>query len=130
MASVAFAAPILPGKLEAWNQFNDEINGARRKEFELQQKRIGITRQRVWLQHTPDGDMAIVVQEGEEPQRAMEALGASENEFDVWFKAQILDLHGLDLSKPLPGPMPDLYIDYMQPATRRGPNYDLPDFNA
>jgi hypothetical protein len=130
MASVAFAAPILPGKLEAWKQFNDEINGARRKDFETQQHRIGISRQRVWLQHTPEGDMAIIVQEGEDPQRAMEALGKSENEFDVWFKAQLKDIHGLDLSQPLPGPLPELQIDYMQPATRRGPNYDLPDFNA
>jgi len=120
----------LPGKLEAWKQFNDEINGARRKDFETQQHRIGISRQRVWLQHTPEGDMAITVQEGEEPQRAMEALGKSENEFDVWFKAQLKDIHGLDLSQPLPGPLPELQIDYMQPATRRGPNYDLPDFNA
>ena len=78
MASVAFVAPILPGKLEAWQEFNKEINGASRKEFELQQRRIGITRQRVWLQHTSEGDMAIVVQEGDEPHRAMEVLGKSE----------------------------------------------------
>ena len=130
MASVAFAAPILPGKLEAWKQFNNELNGLRRKEFEDQQKRVGITRQRVWLQHTPDGDMALIIQEGEEPQKAMEVLGASENEFDIWFKAQVKDIHGLDLSQPLPGPLPDLYIDYLQPVQRRGPNYDLPDFNA
>lgn len=130
MASVAFAAPILPGKLEAWKQFNYEINGLRRKEFEAQQKRVGITRQRVWLQHTPAGDMALIVQEGEEPQKAMEILGASDDEFDVWFKGQVKDIHGLDLSQSLPGPLSELCIDYMQPTQRRGPSYDLPDFNA
>ena len=130
MASVAFAVPILPGKLEAWKQFNYEINGPRRKEFEDQQKRVGISRQRVWLQQTPGGDMALVVQEGEEPQRAMEALAAPTDAFDVWFREQIKDIHGLDLSQPLPGPPTELFIDYMQPAQRRGPSYDLPDFNA
>ena len=130
MASVAFAAPILPGKLEAWKQFNNEINGPRRKEFEDQQKRIGIARQRVWLQHTPEGDMVLVVQEGEDPQKAMGIIGASDDAFDVWFKDQLKDVHGLDLSQPLPGPFPELYVDYMQPTRRRGPDYDLPDFNA
>lgn len=130
MASVAFAAPILPGKLEAWKRFNDELNGPQRKEFEDQQKRIGIARQRVWLQHTPAGDMVLVVQEGEDPQKAMEILGASDNAFDVWFKEQVKDVHGLDLSQPTPGPLSELAIDYMQPTRRRGPDYDLPDFNA
>ena len=130
MASVAFVAPILPGKLEAWKRFNNEINGPRRKEFEDQQKRSGITRHRVWLQQTPGGDMALVVQEGEDPQRAMEALATSTDAFDVWFRERIKDIHGLDLSQPLPGPLSELFIDYMQPAQRRGPDYDLPDFNA
>ena len=76
------------------------------------------------------GDMALIVQEGEVPQKAMEILGASDNEFDVSFKGQVKDIHGLDLSQPLPGPLPELYIDYMQPMQRRGLSYDLPDFNA
>jgi hypothetical protein len=71
-----------------------------------------------------------LVQEGEEPQRAMGVLATSTDAFDVWFRERIKDIHGLDLSQPLPGPLWELFIDYMQPAQRRGPNYDLPDFNA
>ena len=129
MASVAFAAPILPGKLEAWKQFNDEINGPRRKEFDDQQKRAGITRQRVWLQQTPGGDMALVVQEGEEPQRAMEALATSTDAFDVWFRERIKDIRVGPVTA-VTGPSVGTLYRLHAARPEAWPDYDLPDFNA
>ena len=41
----------------------------------------------------------------------MAKLGPSQHEFDTWFKEKILEVHGLDVTKPPPGPMPELYLD-------------------
>ena len=130
MASVAFVAPLLPGKLEAWKEFHNQLDGLHRWDFEDQQRRLGLVRHRVWLQDTPAGPVALVVQEGEDPDRARAILASSTHPFDVWFKERILELHGLDLSEPPDGSSVTLYVDYLQQAGRRGPEYDLPDFNA
>ena len=130
VASVAFTAPVLPDKLEAWKEFHEQLDGLRRWDFEDQQRRLGLIRHRVWLQDTPDGHVALVVQEGEDPERARALLAASNHPFDVWFKEQVLELHGLDLSQAPAEPDITLYVDYMHVAGRRGPEYDLPDFNA
>ena len=130
MASVAFVAPLLPGKLEEWKEFHSQLDGLRRWDFEDQQRRLGLVRHRVWLQDTPDGPVALVVQEGEDPDRARAILASSTHPFDVWFREQVLELHGLDLSEPTDGASVTLYVDYLHQAGRRGPEYDLPDFNA
>ena len=130
LASVAFTAPILPGKLEAWKQFHEQLDGLRRWDFEDQQRRLGLVRHRIWLQETGTGHVALVVQEGEDPERSNALLAASNHPFDVWFKEQVMGLHGLDLSQPLPEFPGTLFVDYMHVAGRRGPDYDLPDFNA
>ena len=41
----------------------------------------------------------------------MPKLAASDNEFDRWFASKILEVHGMDISQPPPGPMPELYFD-------------------
>lgn len=130
VASIAFTAPVLPDKLEAWKEFHEQLDGLRRWDFEEQQRRLGLIRHRVWLQDTPGGHVALVVQEGEDPERARALLAASDHPFDVWFKEQVLDLHGLDLSQAPDESNITLYVDYMHMAGRRGPEYDLPDFNA
>ena len=112
MASLAFAAPILPGKLTAWKQFAAELNGPRRAAFAAQQRRIGMTCHRAYLQQTPNGDFVIVYTEGKDPGRSMGAIGASKVAFDVWFKAQVKAIHGIDLTKPPAGPLSVQALDY------------------
>ena len=129
MASLAFVVQVLPGKLDDWKEFHNQLDGLRRWDFEDQQRRLGLERHRVWLQETPEGPVALVVQEGEEPERAHAILAASSHPFDVWFREQVMELHGVDLSQPLTTEV-TLYVDYMHQAGHRGPEYDLPDFNA
>ena len=64
-----------------------------------------------WLVDTPM--VAFVVALHEEPGGGefMAKLGASQLEFDVWFKGKLLELHGMDPSQPPLGPMPELYLD-------------------
>ena len=130
MASLAFTAPVLPGKLDEWKEFHSQLDGLRRWDFEDQQRRLGLVRHRVWLQETSVGPVALVLQEGEEPERARAILASSTHPFDVWFREQIMELHGIDLSQPPDVSSVTLYVDYLYQAGHRGPEYDLPDFNA
>ena len=41
----------------------------------------------------------------------MPKLAASQHEYDVSFKEMILDVHGMDVTQPPPGPLPKLYLD-------------------
>ena len=130
MASLAFTAPVLPGKLDDWKEFHSQLDGLRRWDFEDQQRRLGLVRHRVWLQETSEGPVALVVQEGADPERARAILASSTHAFDVWFKERVMELHGIDLSEPPDVSSITLYVDYLHQAGRRGPEYDLPDFNA
>lgn len=56
MASLAFSFP-----LRAWIR---EVLGPRRSEYEAFSRILGLGAQRVYLQHTPQGDQAIIYLEG------------------------------------------------------------------
>ena len=112
MAVNAMALPILPGKLEAWRQYNSQINGPRRSEFEDMMRRHGFTRWLVWRQQTPQGDLLIVFQEIKGQEITRESIRASDHAFDIWFKEQIKGITGLDLNQPPPGPPPELVLQY------------------
>lgn len=112
MAKIAFATPILPGKLETWRRFNQESLGARLAAHEASRRRLSITRELAWLQQTPEGEIAIVYLEVEDLERAFQGLGASADPYDVWFRQQVLDIHGLDLTQPPEGPPPELAFEW------------------
>jgi hypothetical protein len=45
MATLAFASPILPGKVEAWLRFNQESLGSRLAQHTASRARLGVTRE-------------------------------------------------------------------------------------
>lgn len=53
MAYYAFITPVLPGKIDAWKNYIKEMNGPRNKERSESREKVGLTVERVWLQHTP-----------------------------------------------------------------------------
>jgi hypothetical protein len=112
MALFASAFPILPGKTEQWKHFCQEMVGPGRSEYEASSNRLGITRAVVFLQQTPQGDMAIVYLEAQDIPRVFEGYASSQEPFDVWFREQVKDIHGVDFSHPLPGPLPQVVIDW------------------
>jgi hypothetical protein len=114
MGMGAIAAPILSGKLDSWRAWCDELNGARKDDFRKFNARQGITRHRAWLAATPDGGhVVIAVTEGPGADGMMNELAKSTDEFDVWFRDQIADIHGVDFQAP-PPPMPELLLDVGQ----------------
>lgn len=110
MALMAIAIPILPGKTEQWQRFINEVNGPRRNDFNASRRRLEV-RERTFLQQTPNGDMVIVTLEGANPEAAFRAFGSGNDPFTQWFRSQVMELHGVDLAKPPPGPLPSQIID-------------------
>jgi hypothetical protein len=104
MGTVAFAAPLLPGKTDAWRAWIAEMNGPRAAELADFNTRHGLTRHAAWLQQTPQGDLVVVIHEGPGGEGLMPSLVTSDNEFDVWFRDNAQELHGIDFSNPPPPP--------------------------
>jgi len=103
--------PIVDGKLDAWKRFNEEINsGSKKDDFNDLNKRYNITRHSVWYAETPGGPMAVVLHEGPGSDDFMQALGQSNNEFDVWMKEKITEFHNMNFNEPPPGPPPQRLV--------------------
>lgn len=112
MGKVAFAAPVLEGKLDTWKKFNAELDGARHDDYVASRKRVGVTSERVWHQQTPMGDLAIVYVDGPGAESMMPQMAASQDPFDLWFKDQIKEIHGIDLTQPPAYPPPELQHEF------------------
>lgn len=110
MGTVAFAAPLLPGKTDAWRDWIAEMRGPRAAELADFNTRHGLTRHAAWLQQTPVGDLVVVIQEGPGAEGLMPSLPTSANEFDVWFRENVQALHGIDFANLPPPPEPGLDV--------------------
>ncbi len=96
MPVITFAAPLLPGKTEAWKQAATEMAGSRSAEFDESRKRMGVTREVVSLQETPAGDFVCVFIEGDDPNSLIARYLSSDHPFDRWFAETVLiGAHGI-----------------------------------
>jgi hypothetical protein len=111
MQCIAFATPIIPGKTETdRDAMRSCTEGERKAAHESSRERHGISREAVWLQQTPGGDVAVVYLEADDLQTAFAGLGSSQEPFDQWFRELIRDVHGIDLAQGFPPPEP--MVDY------------------
>ncbi|MDQ6883876.1 MAG: DUF3237 domain-containing protein [Candidatus Dormibacteraeota bacterium] len=99
----AAALPLLPGKTAHLHQWTSEINGIHAAEFEESLRRLGFGLT-LFVQYSPQLDLAISVVEGDDPSSALTKLVASQHPFDRWHAQQIADQSGLDFAAPLPQP--------------------------
>ena len=98
MQSVGFVLPLLPGRTDEDRAAMASCwNGERKAAYEDARKRAGITREAVWIQPTPGGDVAVVYLEADDLATAFELVGSSEEPFDQWFRAHALAVHGIAL---------------------------------
>lgn len=103
--AIAFALPLLPGRSEderaalasCWTGRRREAHGDARR-------RAGITREAVWLQRTPVGDLSVVHIEADDLEQAGSVLATSPDPFDQWFREHVLLVHGTALADGLPSP--------------------------
>jgi hypothetical protein len=78
MGGFAFSIPVVPGKEELDPRTFDEMLGARREEYEAALRQAGVSRQAVWHQETPDGTVAVVYVEGDDPEAGIGQFGSSD----------------------------------------------------
>ena len=103
MATYAFFTPIKPGKTDTWKQYVNEMTGARKAELAASRKRVGLTREDVWLQQTPMGDFAVVYWEAADIGNVFHGLMTSQDPFDAWFREKVFgEIHGIDPTGPMP----------------------------
>ena len=101
MIENAFFVPLLPDKKEAALAFANSLMNERKADLDAAQTTV--TKESWFLQETPMGDFLIVYYHSPDPERVHAALAVSQEPFDIWFREQILDLTGIDISTPLPG---------------------------
>jgi len=106
----AICIPIEKGKEETFKSFISDINGKNKSGFQDSRKKLGV-RERTFHQVTPMGDMVIVTLEGDNPADAFKKFAAGDDEFTKWFTGKVKEIHGIDLSAPPPGPMPEMIVD-------------------
>ena len=111
MDQTLFALPILPGKTEAAHAFLRELGGPRKQELAACGQRVGIVKETWAIQQTPQGDFFVAYVAGEDVARAFAEFAASQDEFDRWFKQQVQQATGADLSTPPPGPISEILAD-------------------
>lgn len=113
--TVIWAAPILPGKAEAWRRFMQEMMGDRRQDYEDACRRLGIRAMRGWVAETTRGDIGVIAVIASRPEQVMVELSESNVPFDRWFRIQLETLQGLDITRPPRIPPSDLVLNWRAP---------------
>ena len=98
MESVGFVLPLLPGKTDVDRAAMTSCwQGERKAAFEDARRRVGISREAVWIQGTPNGDVVVVYVEADDLASAFKSIATSNEPFDQWFRDHVRDVHGISL---------------------------------
>jgi Family of unknown function (DUF6176) len=112
MDHTCLVVPVKPGKEEALRAFYREIEGARNDEYDRSEQRLGITKEVAFSANADGGTVAVIYIESENFQSAFGQFVQSQDDFDLWFKQQVLDISGLDLNNPPEMELPELLSVY------------------
>lgn len=112
MAVFNGAFPILPGKEDAARAFAAACGDERKSEFDDLQRRASTSRETWTLQQTPMGAFMLVWFESDALEEAFADLATAQDEFTVWFRGQILDCTGVDMSVPDDSPPPEVVLEW------------------
>jgi hypothetical protein len=112
MEQVCFALPVLPGKTADARTFLSALDNSRKAEFDRSERRIGIVKESWFLQHLQHGDVLIGYMESPNFSDSLQKFAQSRDDFDLWFKSQMLEVTGVDLNNPPPGPLSEQLSRY------------------
>ncbi|MFN2114251.1 MAG: hypothetical protein ACK2T6_00945 [Anaerolineae bacterium] len=96
MADIGMAIPLKPGKTEAWKQFMRDIQGPKWGEMKALAADAGMDRVRGWVVSAPQGDVAVVVQEGPGAHAWRDYVAHSDAPIAEWFRETAESVHGTD----------------------------------
>jgi hypothetical protein len=94
MPFVAFALPVRPGETDRATRFGEELTPELRAEYERLNRDQNIRRHMEWLQHSPTGDLLIVVFESDTPERMVRPF--RDHAYDDWWRQRVQQVHGWD----------------------------------
>jgi hypothetical protein len=97
-AYVLLAAPLLPGKAEAWRRLAQEIAGWQGCAYLLSRRALSITAEGLWLA-TMGTDIAVITVMAERPERILPEMIESKRPFDRWFCQQLELLLGIEMKQ-------------------------------
>lgn len=103
MRAHAFVTRIADGKETATRALAEELRSNRFDEMNDMRHRLGIAREVSYLEQVPEGaSLYILYQEGENVDKTLERLDASDQPFDQWLVGKLGDIQGLsrDLLAP------------------------------
>jgi hypothetical protein len=113
MDHICLVLPILPGKTSEARSFMRDLDGPRKGEFDVSERRIGITKEVWYLAAVPSGDQLVGYMEADDFGSAVNQFSASQDPFDVWFKQQMANVTGVDLNNlPADFAPPELLSHY------------------
>ena len=112
MDHTCLVVPVKPGKEEALRDFYREIESAKKDDYDRSEQRLGIGKEVAWSAKTDSGTVAVIYIESENFEQAFSQFVQSQDEFDLWFKAGVLDISGLDLNNPPEMELPELLSVY------------------
>lgn len=96
MQCIAFTAPLRVAEAEAHRRALLSCwVGERREAYRDACRRVGITREGVWIQAAPPGPVAVVYVEADDVEAAMTLRATSSEPFDLWFREHVHRVHGL-----------------------------------
>lgn len=111
MQTIGFIAPLLPGKTETDRAAMISCwQGERRPDYEASRRRLGITREAVYIQSTPGRDVAVIYWEADDVEAALKGMATSDDPFDRWFRDHVRDAHGMNVEEGFPPP--EQVMDY------------------
>ena len=117
MDHVCFALPVLAGQTDRARAFMRQLDTNRREEFDRSERRIGISKELWFLAVLPSGDHLVGYMEAADFNRGFGAFVGSRDAFDLWFKAEMLAVTGLDLNNPPPDTRPAELLSHYETAS-------------
>jgi hypothetical protein len=101
VAVYCFTQLINSGKRGEAKAIFEEVSGPRRDEYEASRRRLGIRKEKVWFQSLPQGEMAVVYWEGDDPRAALQKFAVSEDPFDEWLKERGREVYHFEPAQTL-----------------------------
>lgn len=105
MTEVAIVYPLLPGKREALNTFTRTLMNERKDDHSA--SHTSVFAERWFLQATPMGELVVVYLKTPDPIEVFANLAVSQDPFVVWFRANVLDITGVNLASLPPFALPE-----------------------
>lgn len=109
----------LRGSISDLEAFASELNGARASDAEQFYRHYGVDHESWHVQQTANGPWVIAVTALANPTEAASRYAGATEDFDVWFKNQVLSLTGVDPNKTPLGPPTREIFSWSTPAAEQ-----------